>query len=89
MRRRGLSRAQRFFSDVYIQAPASEIGEAAGLQRTAFYLGAIIAASVLGVVYQQHATTAGFLHLTIILGALSAVLFIFTIFDRTLPRGRV
>jgi MFS family permease len=74
---------------VYVQAPASEIGAAAGLQRTAFYLGAIIAASILGLVYQQHATNAGFLTLTIIMGTLSALLFVFTIFDRTLPWGRV
>ncbi len=47
---------------VYIQAPPNEIGTAAGLQRTAFYLGAIIAASVLALVYGQHASTAGFLH---------------------------
>jgi MFS family permease len=74
---------------VYIQAPPSEIGAAAGLQRTAFYLGAIIAASILGLVYGQSASTGGFLTLTIIMGALSALLFMFTIFDRTLPRGRV
>ena len=74
---------------VYIQAPAQEIGSAAGLQRTAFYLGAIIAASILGLVYGQHATNSGFLTLTIIMGALSASLFTLTIFDRTIPRGRV
>jgi predicted MFS family arabinose efflux permease len=74
---------------VYIQAPANEIGAAAGLQRTAFYLGAIIAASVLGLVYGTHATNAGFLDLTIVMGVLCAILLIFTIFDRTLPRGHV
>jgi MFS family permease len=74
---------------VYIQAPASEIGAAAGLQRTAFYLGAIIAASVLSLVFGQHATNASFLTLTILMGTLSALLFVFTVFDRTLPRGRV
>jgi MFS family permease len=74
---------------VYIQAPANEIGAAAGLQRTAFYLGAIIAASVLGLVYGRHATNAGFLDLTIVMGVLCAMLLIFTIFDRTLPRGHV
>ncbi len=74
---------------VYIQAPASDIGAAAGLQRTAFYLGAIIAAGVLGLVYGKHATSAGFLDLTVIMGALCAILLIFTIFDRTLPRGHV
>ncbi|HZY99700.1 MAG TPA: MFS transporter [Candidatus Baltobacteraceae bacterium] len=74
---------------VYIQAPASEIGAAAGLQRTAFYLGAIIAASVLALVYGQSASNGGFLTLTTIMAGLSALLFICTIFDRTLPRGRV
>lgn len=74
---------------VYIQAPASDIGAAAGLQRTAFYLGAIVAASVLGLVYGQSATNGRFLTLTVSMGALSAMLFVFTIFDRTLPRGRV
>jgi MFS family permease len=74
---------------VYIQAPANEIGAAAGLQRTAFYLGAIIAASVLGLVYGQRATSGGFLTLTVVMGTLSALLFLFTLFDRTLPRGRV
>jgi predicted MFS family arabinose efflux permease len=74
---------------VYVQAPAKEIGAAAGLQRTAFYLGAIIAAAVLGLVYGQRATSGGFFTLTIVMGTLSALLFIFTLFDRTLPRGRV
>jgi MFS family permease len=74
---------------VYIQAPANEIGAAAGLQRTAFYFGAIIAASALGLLYGQHASSGGFLHLTIVMGVLSALLLIFTTFDRTLPRGRV
>jgi MFS family permease len=74
---------------VYVQAPAKDIGAASGLQRTASYFGAIVAASVLAIVYGQSATTAHFLTLTIVMAALSAVLFIFTIFDRTLPRGRV
>jgi MFS family permease len=74
---------------VYIQARASEIGAASGLQRTASYFGAIVAASILALAYGQRATNAGFLTLTIIMAATGAVLFIFTIFDRTLPRGRV
>jgi MFS family permease len=74
---------------VYIQAPANEIGSASGLQRTAFYLGAIIAASVLALLYGKNATNGAFLTLTLIMAALSAALFICTIFDRTLPHGRV
>ncbi len=74
---------------VYIQAPAAEIGTAAGLQRTAQYLGAITATSLLGLVYGQRATDPGFHLLAAIIAALSAVLLISTIFDRTIPRGRV
>lgn len=74
---------------VYIQAPPNEIGTAAGFQRTAFYFGAIIAASVLALVYGQHASSAGFLHLTLVMASLSAALLVFTIFDRTLPHGHV
>jgi MFS family permease len=74
---------------VYVQARAREIGTASGLQRTATYFGAIVAASVLALVYGQSATNGGFLRLSIIMAASAAVLFFFTIFDRTLPRGRV
>jgi MFS family permease len=74
---------------VYIQAPAREIGTAAGLQRTAQYIGAIAGTSLLGLLYGQHATDHGFHSLAAVMGVLSAVLFIVTLFDRTLPRGRV
>jgi MFS family permease len=71
---------------VYIQAPASEIGTASGLQRTATYIGAITATSLLGFVYGQHATDHGLHRLAIVMGVLSAVLVVATILDRTLPR---
>ena len=74
---------------IYIQAPADAIGTAAGLQRTAGYIGAIAATSLLALMYGQRATDHGFHHLAIVLGALSAVLFVVTICDRTLPRGPV
>ena len=74
---------------VYIQARAKEIGAASGLQRTASYFGAIVAASILALVYGQSATNGRFLMLSILMAATAAVLFIVTIFDRTLPRGRV
>lgn len=74
---------------VFIQAPASEIGTASGLQRTFLYLGAIFAASILGFIFGTRATNAGFFDVTIVMGTLAAALFIFTLFDRTLPRGRV
>jgi hypothetical protein len=74
---------------VYIQAPAREIGTVSGLQRTATYSGAITSTSLLDVMYGQHATD-HFLHnLGVVMGALSVVLLIGTIFDRTLPRGYI
>jgi MFS family permease len=74
---------------VYIQAPADAIGTAAGLQRTAGYIGAIAATSLLALMYGQRATDHGFHRLAAVLGVLSAVLLVVTIFDRTLPRGSV
>jgi MFS family permease len=74
---------------IYLQAPADAIGTAAGLQRTAGYIGAIAATSLLALMYGQRATDHGFHRLALVLGALSAALLIVTLFDRTLPRGPV
>jgi MFS family permease len=74
---------------IYLQAPPDAIGTAAGLQRTAGYIGAIAATSLLALMYGQRATDHGFHRLAIVLGALSAVLLVVTLFDRTLPRGAV
>ena len=72
---------------VYIQAPAEQIGTAAGLQRTAQYIGAIAAASLLASIYGQRASDHGLHSLAAAAAALSAILFIVTLFDRTLPRA--
>ena len=72
---------------VYIQAPAEEIGTAAGLQRTAQYIGAIAAASLLASIYGQRASDHGLHSLAAMAGALSAILFIVTLFDRTISRA--
>jgi nicotinamidase-related amidase/predicted MFS family arabinose efflux permease len=71
---------------VYVQAPAAEVGAAAGLQRTSQYIGAVAAAGSLGLIYGQRATDHGLHNLALVMGALSAVLFIATLFDRTIPR---
>jgi nicotinamidase-related amidase/predicted MFS family arabinose efflux permease len=71
---------------VYIQSPAEEIGTAAGLQRTAQYIGAIAAASLLASIYGERASDHGLHSLAAVAGALSAILFIVTLFDRTLAR---
>ena len=71
---------------VYMQAPAEDIGTAAGFQRTAMYVGAIAATSLLGLVYGQHATDKGLHDLALVMCVISAVLFVATMFDRTIPR---
>jgi nicotinamidase-related amidase/predicted MFS family arabinose efflux permease len=71
---------------VYLQAPAQEIGSAAGLQRTAQYIGAIAAASLLASIYGQRASDHGLHSLAMATGALGAIVFIVTLFDRTIPR---
>jgi len=69
---------------IYTQAPPEEIGTAAGLQRTAQYVGAIAATSLLALVFGQHATDHGLHSLAWVMGALSTILFVSTVFDRTL-----
>jgi MFS family permease len=72
---------------IYIQAPADAIGTAAGLQRTAGYIGAITATSLLALMFGHRASDKGFHSLALVLGVISAILLIVTIFDRTLPRS--
>ncbi|MBV9237638.1 MAG: MFS transporter, partial [Xanthobacteraceae bacterium] len=72
---------------VYLQAPAEEIGTAAGLQRTAQFIGAIVAASVLASIYGQRASDHSLHSLAMVTSALGAILFIITLFDRTIPRA--
>ncbi|NNM68085.1 MAG: MFS transporter [Spirochaetales bacterium] len=72
---------------IYLQAPAKDIGSAAGLQRTFGYIGAIVAASLLSFTYASKASDLGLHELAWILGAASVVLFILTLFDRTIPQA--
>ncbi|MEK2478058.1 MFS transporter [Streptomyces noursei] len=69
---------------VYTQAPADGVGAAAGLQRTAQYLGAIAAAGLIGLVYGPRATDTG-LHAIALTGAvLGVLLLVLTLTDRSL-----
>ncbi|UPG85369.1 MFS transporter [Luteibacter aegosomatis] len=72
---------------VYLQAPAASLGAASGLQRTATYIGAIAATSLLGVAYGQHATDHGLHSLALVMGVVNAVLLLATLVDRTLSRA--
>ncbi|WP_036516154.1 MFS transporter [Nevskia soli] len=72
---------------MYVQAPAAEMGAAAGLQRTALYIGAIAASSLLGFAYGTRPDDQGLHHLALAMSVLSALLVLMTIFDRTVPRA--
>jgi MFS family permease len=69
---------------VYEQSPANEIGTSSGLQRTAGYLGAVGASSLLGLFYGRRASTAGLHALAIAMVVISALLCAGTLFDRSL-----
>ncbi|MCF3176414.1 MFS transporter [Streptomyces sioyaensis] len=72
---------------VYAQAPADGVGAAAGLQRTAQYLGAITASSLIGLLYGQRASDSG-LHEIALLGVvLGLLLLTLTLADRGLRPG--
>ncbi|MGW7002201.1 MFS transporter [Streptomyces sp. NPDC054933] len=73
---------------VYVQAPPGGTGAAAGLQRTAQYLGAITAASLIGLFYGPRATDAGLHEMAATVGVLSLVLLILTTADRALRAKR-
>ncbi|WP_260475644.1 MFS transporter [Streptomyces sp. WAC 06725] len=72
---------------VYAQAPADGIGAAAGFQRTAQYLGAITASSLIGLLYGQRATDTGLHEIAVVGLVLGGLLLVLTAADRTLrPR---
>jgi len=73
---------------VYEQAPAREIGTAAGLQRTAGYLGAVAASSLLGIFFGKRATTGGLHSLTLTMMVLSSILCAGTLLDPSLKSTR-
>ncbi|MBB5122619.1 MFS transporter [Streptomyces eurocidicus] len=69
---------------VYAQAPADGVGAAAGLQRTSQYLGAMIAAGLIGLSYGPAATDRGLRELATVGMALGLVLLVLTAADRAL-----
>ncbi|QWT19120.1 MFS transporter [Bacillus sp. NP157] len=72
---------------VFVQAPAEQMGAASGLQRTATYIGAIAATAVIGVSYGHRPTDHGLHMLAYVMAGLAVLLFVATLFDRTLPRA--
>ncbi|WP_329171782.1 MFS transporter [Streptomyces decoyicus] len=72
---------------VYAQAPADGVGSAAGLQRTAQYLGAITASGLIGLLYGERASDSG-LHAIALIGVvLGLLLLALTLADRSLRAG--
>jgi MFS family permease len=69
---------------VYEQSPPNEIGTTSGLQRTAGYLGAVGASSLLGLFYGKRASTAGLHSLGLTMVVISALLCAGTLLDPSL-----
>jgi MFS family permease len=72
---------------LYREAPAETMGTASGLFRTAQYLGAIVAATVIAQCYGGHADSGGLHRLGLVLIVVSALLLVVTVFDRGLRRA--
>ncbi|MFI9352259.1 MFS transporter [Streptomyces lydicus] len=73
---------------VYVQAPPDGVGAAAGLQRTAQYLGAITASGLIGLLYGQRAADPGLHRIALIGVVLGLLLLVLTLADRTLGARR-
>ncbi|MFC5140714.1 MFS transporter [Actinomycetospora rhizophila] len=71
---------------VYHQADPARIGSSAGLMRTFFYLGAIVASATTGVVFRDGATTPGMHELAVVMLAAAALFLVLTLVDRSLAR---
>ncbi|MGW2225868.1 MFS transporter [Streptomyces formicae] len=65
-------------------APADAIGSAAGLQRTAQYIGAITASGLIGLAYGRQADDGGLHLMAVVGGVLALVLVVLTVTDRAL-----
>lgn len=73
---------------MYAQAPPEQTGTAAGLFRTAQYIGAIASSSLISLLYGRQATTHGLHVIALVLGALSVLLLLGTALDRRLRGAR-
>jgi MFS family permease len=69
---------------LYQQAPREQMGTASGLFRTAQYLGAIAASTLIALCFGVHARSAGLHRLALALVVVSVLLLAVTVFDREL-----
>jgi MFS family permease len=65
-------------------APAASIGSAAGLQRTAQYIGALTASSLIALAYGQRASDGGLHLMALVSAVLGAAVLVLTLLDRSL-----
>jgi predicted MFS family arabinose efflux permease len=70
---------------LYTQAPGEQIAVAAGLYRTANYLGAIFSASVIGLSFGAHVDDAGFHRIAWIVVGIGAAALAMPLLDRSVP----
>ena len=71
---------------VYFQAAPESIGASAGLLRTFMYLGALISSAANGLFLKPSAMTMGIHQIALFTGAISLLLIVITLFDRSLGR---
>ena len=71
---------------LYYQADPDRVGSSAGLLRTFFYLGAIIASAAIGAFLGHGANTSGLHHLALFMLVIAALLLLTTLLDRSLRR---
>lgn len=74
---------------LYREAPSGQMGTASGLFRTAQYLGAIVASTLIALCYGPHADSAGLHRLAIALVVISGLLLVITLVDRGLRAAEV
>jgi len=73
---------------LYRQAPHEQAGTAAGLYRTAIYVGSIASSTITSIVFHRSATDDGLHTIAIVLSVVSVVLLVMTLLDRRLPTAR-
>ena len=66
------------------QAPADQVGTAAGLFRTFSYLGSIASSTVTGIVFRHDVTDSGLHLVALVLVGVSVAVLALTVLDRTL-----
>ena len=69
---------------LYTQAPADQVGTAAGLFRTFSYLGSIASSTITGIVFRHDVTDSGLHLVALVLVGVSVAVLALTVLDRTL-----